>query len=354
MPALGKGAGVLSQRAKGAVSAAREATEAGIPLTPGQRIGSKVVTKLEEVVARMPGLGTAFESISRGQQRAINRLASTSIGENVTALTGKVLAGAKARIGRGLDEIVGEGKKAFQIDMPSARGLVQLRNEIIGEELTAPKTMKMVNKMLNRRRTASGMPPARMADDLSRIGRNMKSVGLDPDERAAMKKLRDILNGMAERQMPPKQLSRWTELKGQWRDLKTLEKVTSTDTGNVSGAKLANALEKRGLTDLTADTPLAKAGRTGRDLRPTVPNSGTPTAMLPWMLGAGAAGGMFGEDAGGIGGTALAAMAAPWLYRAGGRALASPLQAGAGKALAAMSQPAAASTAAKLAPGLLE
>ena len=169
--------------------------------------------------------------------------------------------------------------------------------------------------------------------------------------------LKETLDDMVEAQLPRSRLEALQTARSQWRNLRDLEKVTDTVSGNVSGAKLANRLERvRGPGGLQGSSPLAQAGRYGRELRPKVADSGTATRALPWLAGGAAA---YGEgDTAGLGGTLLGAALAPWAYRGAGRALASPLQAGVGRSLQAMSQPAAInvgrSLGAGLVPGLLE
>ncbi len=355
LPFAGRGAANLADRGRGAIARAGEMTAAGVPLTPGQRLGSNLLTRLEEVYSRVPGLGSAFESVGRGQQRAVNRMAAESIGETAEEISGDVLARAGERIGRQFDEIIAE-KPLYQFGRGFLKTARRLNRTIVDDELDAPVARKLTQRLVNRAKAGGGFPAKEYQKINTRIGKKLKSLTIDPDEREALVTLKEALDDMVEAQMPRSRLEALQQARGQWRNLRDLEKVTDTVSGNVSGAKLANRLERlRGPRALAGDTPISQAGRIGRELRPLVPNSGTPTGMLPF-LGAGAL--MGTEDYGGAGaGLGMAALA-PWLYRGAGRALATPLQRGATTGLQALSQPAAInvgrSLGAGLAPGLLD
>ena len=359
MPLVGRGLGNVGRRGMEQARRARELTARGVPLTPGQRLGSNVLETLEQVAERMPGVGPAFQGIRAGQQRAINRIAAESIGETTERLTGDVLENAARRIGQGMDEVV-EATGRINFNRNFVTVARSMRRTIANQDLDAPVAKKMVNRLLGRMKQGAALPAREYQNLNTRIMRKLKGI-VDPDEREMLGQLKNALDDMVEEAMPPSRLARWQELRGQWRNLSTLEKVTDAGTGNVSGRKLYNALggagrrRGQGRSALQADTPLAEAARLGSELAPRLPNSGTPTGMLPWLAAGGA---MASDDYSDVGLGLGAALAAPWAYRGAGRLLATPAQAGVSRGLQGAgllaSQPAAARLGAGLTPGLLE
>jgi hypothetical protein len=358
-PLLGRGAGALAGRARGAVQAAREAGKAGVPLTLGQRIGSNLITKLEEVYSRVPGLGSAFEGVKKGQQRAINRMAAESVGETADEVTSEVLGRAATRIGNDFDEVI--AGDPFQFTRGFMQTARELRRTMADELYEAPFTTRQLNKILVRAK-AGGLMTANEYKKLNtRVGKKLAGQ-LDSDERDALMLFKDALDDMIGQQMSPSRLQRWNQARDQWRNLRTLEKVTDVEAGIVSGPKLANVLQKKSpRTFGTATDPLSRAGQYGRRLRPEVPNPGSGSAIIPWLgagaLASGAFAGEQGDPLGQLGRYGLTAMAAPWAYRAAGR-MGTPIQAAAAKGLGAAARPPAISVGSRLgaltAPGLLE
>jgi hypothetical protein len=88
----------------------------GVGLTPrlSERLGSKELGRLEDVVASSPG-GGSMAKIAEKNQIAANRAASKSIGENAPYLTDDVWARASARISQPFNELEAASPNVLQI-----------------------------------------------------------------------------------------------------------------------------------------------------------------------------------------------------------------------------------------------
>lgn len=320
VPFVGAGLGKGATALRGRLADAAKMGEVGAPLTPGQRLGGTLgrgLEAIEEAYSRMPIIGGALEPIKRKQQRAINRMAAESIGETSNKVTSDVLANAAQRIGQDFEQVI--GGSPFKFSRDSTQKLVNLRRTIINDELDAPVAKKIATRLLMRVRGGGVLSANEYKKINSRIGKKFGS-SIDADEREALGMLKDTLDDLVGAQMSPKRTAQWNTAREQWRNLRTLEKGSVVDTvsGNVSGPKLANVLQRQSPRSFSSATDsLSRAGQIGRELKPTVGNSGTATAMLPWLAAGGAAGGALNPESPiGLGAGALAL---PYAYRLGGR-----------------------------------
>lgn len=338
IPFVGAGLRKLGTQAHDAYRMAKQADIDQVPLSPGQRLGSEELTRMEEMVSRIPGVGGAFRSIDEGQQKAVNRLALESMGETGEEITGDALEAARKNIGRRFEDAIG-ANQAFNYDTKFKKLLRDTKQNwtgTVGKGASATDApIKVVNDILDRIRASRGMLSARKYQDLSSDLSDLLDSGLRGKEKRLIRQIKDGLDDMMERQLGGDKLAKFREARSQWSNYNMVKKAlgdVDEAAGNISALKLKNRMKNVAPERLgKGQDPLARAARFGQRYKPLVPNPGSAAAMIPFAAGAGLTA-MGGGDPYQMAAGGALATAAPWLYRGGGGALARAYQRGAGSA----------------------
>lgn len=258
---------------------AQKASQMGIPLTVGQKTGSRPLQITESVLENLPFTADKQLAIKEGQRMAFNKAASKTIGENADLITPEVLNAAKTRIGNNFNQL--SARNVVGLD----EGFVNALNKV-GESkniFSSPKIADTVDKALElaSKGKISGQEYQKIRSSLGKAASSAYST--DAELGQALKAIRSALDDAAERSISAADKKAWSEARQQWQALKVLEKAaapTSADAvaGNVSPAKLANALNTvdKNFKYGKGQKELGDLARVGKAfIQDNIPNSGT-------------------------------------------------------------------------------
>lgn len=291
----------------------------GVPLTAGQKVGSKSLRFAESEIG-----GQAASEIIDKQGRAFTDAAMRKAGGSGLADPDN-LAALKARLGKGFDLL--SARNTLTID----QGLVDDMNRAAQEYarvLPADKKAMfgnlgddIIERFRAGKNTMSGKDYQTIRSRLTRMAQSYRNS--DNEFSSAIKGLRDALDNGMERSIRPSDKGAWTGLRRRYGNYKVLEKASNgggedAAIGIISPARLrmaASSGNQSGFATGKSDfTKLAKAGQAAMT---PLPNSGTASrisarslgAMAPSILGASAGGAYGGSDGGGLQGAIAGALA---------------------------------------------
>lgn len=295
-------------------AAAKVLESEGVPLTAGQKTGSKWLQYRESEL----GGGKAAELMD-DQAKAFTEAAMRRAGGNGLASSDN-MADMARRIGQGFEDV--SSRNALKLDrqiitdfnkatqeyarvLPTEqKGIYQALRHDIAERFKAGKGVM------------SGNDYQTVRSRLSRMGQSYKNS--DPEFSSAIRGLREALDDGMNRSIIPQDAGAWAELRRQYGNMKVLERAANgggeaAGAGVISPARLrmaASAGNRSGYARGQGDfAQLAKAGQT---LMTPLPNSGTAQRIAAQGVTAallGGGGGMAAGPAGlalGLAGPALA------------------------------------------------
>jgi len=318
-------------------SAARQAAVAalereGIPVTAGQRTGSKPIQYMESNAADMPFSAGRAAEMNAAQAAAIDR-----------AFTGRAFDPAELQA-RGLPpdaslprtDVMATGRQTLsdrytQLSQANAlRSDPQLQRDLMAAQTAYERNVlpsqrtrdveAMRNDIVDALVTGQGqMPGGVYQATRSQLGTNAQGVAnTQPYLATALRDMRGALDRGMQRGLSPQDAARWTDTNRRWGNMKQLESAVATAGENLSPAKVAQSVRSgrvgqaaRGAGDMDE---LARAA--ALVIKPP-PNSGTAARLgmqklfnIPAWLAAGG-GAAAGSPLGPIG--AAVGAAAPFV-----------------------------------------
>lgn len=300
------------------IAAAGTLQQEGIPLTAGQKTGSKWLQYRESEL----GGGRAADFMER-QAEAFTDAAMRRAGGSGRA-TSDNMSSMASRIGQGFDDV--SARNALRVD----QGLVNDMNRAAQEYARVLPTeqrsifQSLGNDIAERFKagqgTMSGKDYQTIRSRLTRMSQNYRNS--DSEFSSAIRGLRDALDSGMERSINPADAGVWSELRRQYGNMKTLENAVagaggeSAAMGLISPARLrmsASSGNRGGYARGQGD--FAELAKAGQALMTPLPNSGTAQRMAAQGIaaailggGGGAIGGPMGLAAG-LAGPALAGRA---------------------------------------------
>lgn len=285
----------------------------GIPLTAGQRTGSRGLRYAE---SELGGAKTA--DLLERQSEAFTDAAMRRAGGGGRATSDNMAAMAD-RLGKGFEGI--SARNAVKVD----RGILDDMNAAAREYGRVLPTEQrsifnqlgdeIIEKFKAGKNSISGEDYQTIRSRLSRMAKNNKTN--DPEFASALRGLRDALDNGMERSVNPADAGAWAELRRQYGNMKTLERAATgggenSALGLISPAQLRMAASSgnrgayaRGQGDFSE---LAKAGQAAMT---PLPDSGTASRLaIRGLLSAPAAAGAIAGGASGDVLTGLAGAAA--------------------------------------------
>lgn len=306
------------------------AEQEGIPLTAGQKTGSRVLRNMEAVFDQLPFTGAPQEAIHQGQREAFNRASLARSGTKANVATPEVLKEARARIGGEIGEIANRNLLQVTPDLLDKMKDIQSTLKYMPSEQAGPLSARLgqIEGMMivpphgGPNITIPGQSYAMMDSELGTAIKNS-----DGYLRDALGTLRSTLRSAMDDSISPADQAAWQQARRQYANLMTTARATGgagaqTALGNVSPLGLRSALDQstgRGYVFGQGDqNDLARVGQAF--LRPP-PDSGTAgrTGMQNLLTGAQFAGP--GAVAGASTGSPLAAILAGGASLAGPRAV---------------------------------
>jgi hypothetical protein len=293
--ALGAGFGVAGQGVANAVgrairpvqsrltpemsALAQKADDLGIPLTAGQKTGSRPLAITESVLENLPFTADKQLAVKEAQKSAFNKAALRTIGADADKATPEVLLAAKERIGQTFQDL--SARNAVGLDDEFITALAKVDSSRTA--FSSPKIGDTIEKAMElaSKGRISGQEYQKVRSSLGKAASS--AFNSDAELGQALKSIRNALDDAATRSITESDKKAWTEARKQWQALKVLEKAaapTSADAvaGNVSPAKLASALNTvdKGFKYGTGQQELGDVARVGRAfVAENIPNSGT-------------------------------------------------------------------------------
>jgi len=280
----------------------------GVPLTAGERTGSKPLLKTEQMLGQTPGSAGGIAEDVATQQRALNSAVAQRAGLNSDTLTHDVLNNHMDALGQEIGTLAANNN--MQLPTPFVQQLGQVRQGLrymktdaaqeIGARLDQLRDMITVDAAGNP--VLAGPHYQNLMSDLREA-----ITASEGTARGSMIQLRDMLRQQMEASMNPADAARWRELNRHYANGMVIRDAmgaagAGTAEGNISPLQLRGAINRslgsdaysRGYGDLN---DLARAGQS---VLRKPPDSGSPqgiaiNALLKGVpLATGAAGGYLG------------------------------------------------------------
>lgn len=307
----------------------------GVPLSAGQRTGSKRLQYSEQMLNP-----NKFDDFTTTQRSAFTKAALKKIGENADSASPEVMTRAYGRIGGMFDDLAAKHNiKPDSKLVQDIKATIDDYKAVTGKTNRAPvieDIAKDIADEIKKNGAISGEWYKRMR---TRLGKLTK----DPQSSDAAIELQGALDAAMERTLlakGSKDMARWRTARQQYRDYLVLEKAAggaAADTvleGVLTPQQLRNASKQvYGLRNYTQGKgPLTDLARAGAGVMEQLPNSGTAqrlSALVPGGAGAAgatAAGAMTGYNPaamflGGLAGSQLPRMAGSAILSRPGMAL---------------------------------
>lgn len=291
----------------------------GVPLTAGQRTGSKALRYAESEIG-----GDAAADIMENQGRAFTDAAMRKAGGSGLAEPDN-LAALKGRLGQGFESL--SARNTLRID----QGLVDDMNRAAQEYARVlPADQKAIFQSLGDdiigrfkagKNSMSGEDYQTIRSRLTRMAKNYRNS--DGEFSDAIRGLRDALDNGMERSIQPADKGAWSGLRRRYGNYKVLEKAAigggeDAALGIISPARLRMAASSGNQSGFaTGKSDFTKLAKAGQAVMTPLPNSGTASrlvvrnlgAMAPSIVGAGAGGAYGAQDGGGLQGALAGALA---------------------------------------------
>ena len=316
-----------------------------IPLRAAQVSDNRLVKQADSVLKSVPfsGYSGVDDEVRSSMQRAISR----TFGEDADKITPQLLNTASKRIGSGLDEV--EGNNALNFDNGLTNDLAAIesgaRNGLTDEEYGV--VSRQINNILSKVQpgdTIQGETYGNLMGHNSPLSR--AAANTNPNISTYANDIKNALRDSLQRSLSPDDAAKYTALRTQYKNLKTIEPLTqqadivggaSPSTGDINFNNLRAAVNKSYPNASRAnpgDIPLNDLADVAQRFLKELPSSQTAerSNMMRWIerIGALAGGGGFvGEHFGipvheYIGPSALAgaagAVVPPWLVARGASA----------------------------------
>lgn len=259
----------------------------GVPLTAGQRTGSKGLQYMEAELG-----GGRAASMMDDQSRAFTEAATSRAGAQGLA-TGDNLAANSDRLGKGFEAI--SARNTLVPDRQMAQDMAGVLTEYQKVLPTAQREIvkNMADDIVGTISKNGGSIPGdiyqKTRSRLSRMATNSKA---DPEYAGALRGLRNTLDDAMNRSIRPEDASEWATLRKQWGNQKTLENAAAASgenaaLGRISPGSLKQAASsgRRGSYAKTQGD-FDELARSGQAVMSPLPNSGTAGRIRAQNLGA--------------------------------------------------------------------
>lgn len=259
-----------------------------VPLTAGERTGSKTLLKSEQMLGQTPGAAGGIASDVAEQQRAVNRAVASRAGLDTDTLTHDVLNAHLDSVGKEIGQLAVNNN--MQLPASFVQRLGQVRQGLrymkteaaqeIGARLDQLRDMVSVD--------ASGNPVIAGPHYQNLISDLHEAIaGSEGTAQGNMIRFRDMLRQQMEASMNPADAARWRELNRHYANGMVIQDAmgaagAGAAEGNISLLQLRGAIKNslgkdayaRGYGDLN---DLARAGQS---VLRKPPDSGSPQGIL--------------------------------------------------------------------------
>jgi hypothetical protein len=308
-------------------AAASLLAQEGIPITAGQRTGSKVLRYAESELG-----GSKAADIMEKQGEAFTDAAMRRAGGAGRA-TSDNMADLSSSLGKGFEDIA--SRNSLSVDQALVTDMNKAAQDYAAVLPTEQKAIfqQLGNDIAARFKagqgTISGSDYQTIRSRLSRMANSYKAR--DPEFAGAIRGLRNALDDGMDRSINPADRGAWAELRRQYGNMKTLEKAIAGAGGEEAGAGIISPARLRMATSsgnrggyARGEGDFADLAKAGQAVMTPLPNSGTAARAAVRNLGFSAGGAGAGYMTTGDYKGALAGAAAP--YAAGKMLMSAPVQ----------------------------
>ena len=307
VPAVARGisAGVGRAISPMTVPAERQATidvlaREGVPVSAGQRTGSKALQYAESFLGDAPFAGGQATRAMEAQGEAFTDAAMRRIGAGGRA-TPDNLQASRDRIGASFNDL--SSRNPMRADQQFARELGTTLSEYDRVLPTEQRQIvgNLATDIVDRIRANNGTLPGQDYQTIrSRLSRTAQSTReSDPQFSQAIRGLRDALDNNMNRSVSPEDAAAWQTARREYGNLRVLERAAAAG-GENAAAGLVSPAQLRIASSLGAGNrsgyargqgDFAELARAGNQIMTPLPNSGTGQRnMLSGMAGGGAVG----------------------------------------------------------------
>lgn len=269
------------------------ATAEGIPLTAGQRTGSRPLQTMESAFEQMPLTSGPAAAGRRVQQDALNAATLRRAGINSNTATPDVIDAAHVRLGNEFERL--SRNTTVQLDRPLLNDLWSTVSEYTRNLTAAQKPIfqRYVDDIITSVRQPGGMDGSTYQKTRSTLGRLAKSLGgTDPELSRAMDGLQSTLDDAAGRNISPALRDDWQTVRREYGNLRIIDRAMSIPSagaaaGDISAAQIWGGVKaQRGEAGMARGrgelNDLARVGQAF--IKPQIPNSGTPERGMMMKL----------------------------------------------------------------------
>jgi len=290
VPVVARGIGAAMNRAVAPVGAdpSRQAAidilaREGVPVSAGQRTGSKALQYAESFLGDAPFAGGQATRFMGDQSEAFTNAAMRRMGASGRATPENIVA-AKDRIGQVYTDLSArntlKADQSLAKDLGTAlnkygRSLPSQQKQIIGEYTT-----DIVDRIKAGKGTMSGEDYQVIRSEIGRVARN--ASGKDDNFADAARAIRNALDDNMSRSIKPEDAAAWKTANRQYAAMKAIQHVASkggenTAAGLISPAQLRIASTQGGGRSAYAQGQgnFAELARAGEQIMTPLPNSGT-------------------------------------------------------------------------------
>jgi hypothetical protein len=308
----------------------------GVPLTAGQRTGSKGLRWAESVTADMPLSGGKAKAVEDVQKQAFTEAATSRSGFRGLA-TPENMAENYERMGKVFEDL--GSRHTATLDRTFAKQLQSIASDystLVNKSQRSPGVEKFIIDLAEQAATSPQMPGASYNAIRSRLAELAREAGNQDSK--AYGRIVGALDKAMERSIratgKAEDIDAFKKVRREYANFKKLEKAAGSAgekaaEGFISPASLRGAVSqgKDKARYVRGEGDLAELARAGVGVMSPLPQSGTGPRQY-WEAAMAAPGAAVGSMLGGGGGAAVGAMAAPLLPGLAGRALMSrPVQA---------------------------
>lgn len=225
-----------------AVTLGRKALDMGIPIKASQVSPSRVAKLIDSGTGQVPfSGGDAFQNT---QQQAFNRAVGRTIEADSPVINAPVFEQAKTSASNAFERMW--ANNSMPVNQPVMKRLADVMN--ISARDDSPEVAAVFGRMFDEiaEKGAAGTLTGRQFQHIdSRLGK-MSAAGGEKGNRAG--DLQDALRDAMESGMSPADAQRLGEIRGVWRNLKTIEPLVagSAVEGNISPARLLGRVNANG------------------------------------------------------------------------------------------------------------
>lgn len=255
-------------------AAAAVLDKAGVPLSIGERTGSKVARGLEDAFSVIPMTSATAQATKEAQNVALNRAVARMAGvtdPTLTSITPDIAQGARNAAGKAIGDIA--ERNAMNVDAPVMKNLLAIHNEVtqFAPDDVAKPVIARINQALSKLETdASGnvtMSGRAYRELQSKIGKQMQSA--NGDTKAYLGSLRNTLREAMNGSISQADADAWQAANKTYQNAVLMQDVAGRSAvGDISPAALFQAGKK-------ANPELRSLGAAAKALINPLPSSGT-------------------------------------------------------------------------------